>query len=176
MTSVFADNALLGGLFGDEEIAALFAPEAEIAALLAFEAALARAEDAEGVIPTGSGAAISQALEGLSVDPGELIAPTRAAGVVVPGLIKILRGRAGPAGAYIHWGATTQDATDTGLVLRLRDVFAVMERRLLALTTALAEQAISANVVAAYYHDHVFVGWDDRARALDVLTALANGK
>ena len=38
----------------------------------------------------------------IAVDPGELIAPTRAAGVVVPGLIKILRGRAGPASTYIH--------------------------------------------------------------------------
>jgi uncharacterized protein len=41
-----------------------------------------------------------------------------------------------------------------------------------AIATALAEQGISANVVAGYYHDHVFVPWARRADAMAALNAL----
>lgn len=142
MTAGFADNGLLSTLLGDAEIAAFFAPRAEISAMITFEAALARAEAAEGVIPADAGPALTAALASAVPDPGNLVGPTRAAGVVVPGLVKWLREQVGaPFGSYIHWGATTQDATDTGLVLRLRDVLSILEARLLALTGTLAEQA-----------------------------------
>lgn len=138
----FADNALLSGLLGDAEIAAYFSPRAEIAAMIAFEAALARAEAAEGVIPEEAGAALSASLSGIMPDPDDLIEPTRADGVVVPGLVKWLREQVGPPfSSFIHWGATTQDATDTGLVLRLRDVLLALEDRLRELTDVLASQA-----------------------------------
>ena len=39
-----------------------------------------------------------------------------------------------------------------------------------ALATALAAEGISANVVAGYFHDHLFVQWD---RRFDAMTALA---
>ena len=42
-----------------------------------------------------------------------------------------------------------------------------------AISTALTGAGISANVIAAYYHDHVFVPSADAARALAVLEALA---
>lgn len=44
-----------------------------------------------------------------------------------------------------------------------------------AISGALAGQGISANVVAGYYHDHVFVQWERRADAMAALTALAAG-
>ena len=40
---------------------------------------------------------------------------------------------------------------------------------------ALAEHGISANVVAAFHHDHIFVPWDRRDEALETLAALARG-
>ncbi|GAB6262521.1 ACT domain-containing protein [Photobacterium sp. CCB-ST2H9] len=43
-----------------------------------------------------------------------------------------------------------------------------------AVSTALAEHGISANVIAAYYHDHIFVPADKADKAVAVLTALAN--
>ena len=42
-----------------------------------------------------------------------------------------------------------------------------------AFSTALASHGISCNVVAAYYHDHIFVDSRDLARAMDVLGVLA---
>ena len=42
-----------------------------------------------------------------------------------------------------------------------------------AVSHALAQAAISCNVVAGYYHDHLFVPADEAERALEVLQALA---
>lgn len=41
-----------------------------------------------------------------------------------------------------------------------------------AVSKALTEANISCNVVAAYYHDHIFVPMKDATRALSVLTQL----
>jgi len=41
-----------------------------------------------------------------------------------------------------------------------------------AFSTALARQNISCNVVAAFYHDHIFVGVTDLERAMDLLSNL----
>lgn len=42
-----------------------------------------------------------------------------------------------------------------------------------AVAAALADRGISANMVAAFHHDHVFVPWDRRAEAMAALAALA---
>lgn len=42
-----------------------------------------------------------------------------------------------------------------------------------ALTSSLADKGISANVVAGFFHDHLFVDWEHRHRALAILSTLA---
>lgn len=42
------------------------------------------------------------------------------------------------------------------------------------ISSALAEKGISANIVAAYHHDHVFVPWDRRDEAMSVLNILSD--
>ena len=42
-----------------------------------------------------------------------------------------------------------------------------------AVSAALADAGISCNVVAGYFHDHLFVPYDRAAEAVDRLTALA---
>lgn len=44
-----------------------------------------------------------------------------------------------------------------------------------AVSKALTEANISCNVVAAYYHDHLFVPINDAERAMDVLNKLRHG-
>ena len=136
------DGDLLGGLFGDAEIAAHLDAAAEIAAMLRFEAALARVEARLGIIPAEAGPAISRALDGMVIDPSDLGAATTAAGVPVPELVRRLRARVGaPYGDFVHWGATSQDVMDTGLVLRLRTILGLLEARLRGLVARLAELA-----------------------------------
>jgi hypothetical protein len=43
------------------------------------------------------------------------------------------------------------------------------------IASALADKGIGANVVAAYFHDHLFVPWEQRHEALAILSALAAG-
>lgn len=45
-----------------------------------------------------------------------------------------------------------------------------------AIATALAGASISANVIAGYYHDHIFVAWDDRELAMQVLQGLSKNE
>lgn len=137
-----ADNPILDGLFADPEIAEHLSGAAEISAMIRFEDALARAEAAHGVIPSEAGQAITAALADLTVDPAELIGPTAAAGVPVPGLVKLLRERVGPPhGDVIHWGATSQDVVDTGWVLRFAAMVPILERRLVDLLRTLLDAA-----------------------------------
>jgi uncharacterized protein len=42
-----------------------------------------------------------------------------------------------------------------------------------AFSTALASAGISANVIAGFHHDHIFVPWSRRLDAMDVIGALA---
>src|SRR5437870_12090913 len=84
------------------------------------EAALAAAQEELGLIPPGTAEAIARAakVETLDLDAvGRDLAVT--AHPIVP-LVRELARRAGDAGRWVHWGATTQDIMDTGMVLQLR--------------------------------------------------------
>lgn len=45
-----------------------------------------------------------------------------------------------------------------------------------AFSSALGQAGISCNVMAGYYHDHLFVGLEDAGRAMDVLQQLTAGQ
>ena len=133
------DSAIFGDLFGDAELGRLFSDSAEIRAMLLALGALARAQGAVGLIPEISAAAIHRDALELTIDPGGLAAETGTSAVVVPALIKAFRhGMQAPEHAqYVHWGATSQDIIETGLILRLRQVIAIQEARLVGLIKAL---------------------------------------
>ncbi|MFH6961909.1 ACT domain-containing protein [Flavobacterium plurextorum] len=42
-----------------------------------------------------------------------------------------------------------------------------------AFSNALSEHEISCNVVAAYYHDHIFIDKKDTARAMEILSSFS---
>ena len=142
MTINPADSVLFGGLYGTDEIRTLFDDRRRLAFMLEVEVALARAQAAVGIIPAAAAEAIAAAADPAALDLAALGHETEKAGQPVMALAKALTHAAGAeAGRWVHWGATTQDITDTALVLQVRAALASLERDLLALIGALADQA-----------------------------------
>lgn len=136
------DSQILGRLFADGEIAALFSDEAAIRTMVTFEAALARIEAELGIIPKGAADAIERAAAAFEPDMEAIAAGAEATGVPVVALVEQLRAAVGGAAAtYVHWGATSQDVVDTGLVLRLHTALDLISGRLGLLIKQLATLA-----------------------------------
>lgn len=132
------DHPLLARLLGDGEIAAQFSAEAEIAQVAVFESALAVAEGAEGIIPAEAAAAIANGLTAFEPNMTAIAEATARDGVITVELVRQMRAQVGePHGQHLHFGATSQDAIDTSLVLRLRPVLATLAQRLGTLIEAL---------------------------------------
>ena len=137
------DSPLMRDLLSDRETAALFSDHAEIRAILLFEGALARAQGKLGVIPELAGAVIHRAAREAALDPTALTEGAAKAGVCVPALVPAFRAEIkGPEhAAYVHFGATSQDATDTALALRLKRLAGILDGRLEAILSRLGAAA-----------------------------------
>ena len=136
------DSRITGPLFSDPETAALFTDEAVIHAMAQVEAALAFAEGACGVIPQDAADAIVKACGSASVEGDALSEGMARDGVPVPALVKELRAQLDTDHArFLHWGATSQDIVDTGLVLRLKAALDLHETALWRLAKLLADLA-----------------------------------
>lgn len=141
MTASPFDSSLLGKLVSDPETAEYFSDEAAVRAMLEFEAALAAVQERLEVIPAGSAAKICRAAEAFAPDWARLVTSMQVSGHPVTELVRELREAAGPAGQYVHFGATAQDVMDTALVMRLSRVLATFDRRLQDLVDNLADHA-----------------------------------
>ena len=128
--------------FTTDAMRAVFAPAARVQRVLDFEAALARAEAAAAVIPAAAAATIAKHCDAREFDVYALAVASRAAGnLAIPLVNALTRAVGDDAKGYVHWGATSQDALDTGLVLQLRDALALLDTDLDRLARALAAQA-----------------------------------
>jgi 3-carboxy-cis,cis-muconate cycloisomerase len=136
------DSRVLGRLFTSAEMQAVFTDRAMIQAWLDAETGLSAAQAELGLIPESAAAAIAAAADAARFDLDAISAEIqRTAHPLVP-LLRQLGAAAGPeAAAYLHYGATTQDITDTGLALQLRQAVAILERLLAGLTGTLADLA-----------------------------------
>ncbi len=136
------DSAIYRELLRDEEVAERFDDAAQIESWLGVEAALANAQAALGLVPDDAAAAIEQACTAGGIDPAQLAASTGRDGIPIPALLEVLRESLTEQHAdWLHFGATTQDIVDTGLVLRLRAVCDIAEARLQLLLHLFADLA-----------------------------------
>jgi len=137
--------ALLDPLFGSTAMREVFSDSVRLQGMLDFEAALARAEARGGVIPAAAAAAISSKCRASLIDTGALASATAASLNPAIPLIKQLTALVAKehpeAAQFVHWGATSQDANDTGLVLQMRQAFDILETDLSALCRGLAKLA-----------------------------------
>src|SRR5438874_11929102 len=103
-------------------MAGVFSDAALVRRMLDFEAALARAEARAGVIPPEVADAIGAACRAGRFDPAALGREAAVAGTLAIPLVRLLAERVqGDDGKFVHWGATSQDALDTAMMLQVRD-------------------------------------------------------
>jgi 3-carboxy-cis,cis-muconate cycloisomerase len=138
-------NQLFDRYFISAAMAAVFSDTGRVQGMLDFEAALARAEARVGLIPHSAVAPIEAACRAERYDFAALAEAIALAGNSAIPLVKALGRQVAAADPqaerYVHLGATSQDAMDTGLVLQLRQACALLDADLAQLAEALALQA-----------------------------------
>jgi 3-carboxy-cis,cis-muconate cycloisomerase len=136
---------LFDSLFRSQEVEKVLSDRACLQGMLDFEAGLARAEARAGVIPSSAAMAIAEKCKVELFDVAELARAAKLAGNVAIPLLKALIGLVAQtdkdAARYVHWGATSQDAIDTGCVLQLRQALKFVGKDLDRLAAALAALA-----------------------------------
>jgi len=143
MAASVYESPLFAKLFPTGEVGRLFTDTAELRAMLLVEGTLAKVQGEAGIIPTDSAAFIHRSAMELQVDPAGLAEATGQNGVCVPALVTAFRKEmeAPDHAQFVHWGATSQDIIDTGLMLRLRQTLTLIERDLTTLASRLADLA-----------------------------------
>jgi 3-carboxy-cis,cis-muconate cycloisomerase len=126
----------------DPGIRALYRLENRWQAWLDVEAALAGAQAELGIIPEAAGAAIAakarlDLLERARIDEGF----ARTGHTIVPLVWELSRVVGEPHGGWVHWGATTQNITQTGDLLVLRQAHRAFLRLIGTALQAAAELA-----------------------------------
>lgn len=138
-------NQLFDAYFTAPTMRAVFCDAGRVQGMLDFEAALARAEARVGLIPAEAVAPIEAACMAELYDFSVLAQAIVTAGNSAIPLVKALGKRIAAANPdaerYVHLGATSQDAMDSGLVLQLRVAIDLLETDLATLADALAMQA-----------------------------------
>jgi 3-carboxy-cis,cis-muconate cycloisomerase len=140
------DSAIFGDMFGTAAMRAVFGDRAFLARCVEVEAALARAQARLGMIPAEAAAAISRAAAAIADHPEtldlvRLKRETENVGYPILPLVRQIAEKAGEAGRWLHWGATTQDIMDTAVVLQIRAGLDLLEADLAAARDYLADLA-----------------------------------
>lgn len=137
--------ALYTPLLRGSALTKIFSDERTLQGMLDFEAALARALAKCGAIPESAVSAIVGQCRADRLDAESLAQAAANAGNLAIPLVKQLTANVKredeQAARYVHWGATSQDAIDTGMVLQIRAALAVSETLISGLIQTFAEQA-----------------------------------
>jgi len=139
MPATTLDSAIFRDIFSTAAMRRIFSDEYRVQCYLDFEAALARVQARLGIIPERATAEIVRHCKVENIDLVKLKAQTERIGYPILGVVQQLVAlSADGLGEYCHWGATTQDVTDTAAVLQLRAALELVEQDLAAISAALA--------------------------------------
>ncbi len=126
----------------DPGIRALFAEESRFQSWLDVEAALAQAQAELGVIPIHAADEITRKAKLSYLDLDAIHAGLARTGhPLVPLIWELDRVCEGDAGGYVHWGATTQNITQTGKLMSLRAAHRIFLGQLAGVLRSLATLA-----------------------------------
>src|SRR6201996_5998 len=142
MSAVGVSAGIFRDIFSTEPMRRIFADENRVQKYLDIEAALARAQARLGIIPQEAAEEICRHCDAKEYDFAKLKSQTERIGYpvlpVVQQLVALCRDG---LGEWCHWGATTQDITDSATVLQIREGLNLGEADLNGISDALAALA-----------------------------------
>jgi 3-carboxy-cis,cis-muconate cycloisomerase len=146
MPSSTLDSDYYKDMFGTEEMRAIFNDHNRLNAWIATEIALADAQENLGIIPTGIAEAIKKSGHPENFDLKEMKADFDRVGFpILPFVNQLNKACGADAAKWIHYGATTQDILDTGMVLQIKDGLELIEEELGSIIEATSILAKSHN-------------------------------
>jgi len=142
MASSIIDSRIFQGLFSSDAMRAVWSDENRTQKYLDIERALAIVQGRLGLIPQEAADEIVSHCTLEQIDMHLLRQQTERIGYPILGVVsqlnKLCRDK---LGEYCHWGATTQDITDTATVLQIREGLVLVEKDLAAIAQAMAKLA-----------------------------------
>jgi len=153
-----SDERSTASRIGDPGLRALYKIENRWQAWLDVEVALARAQAELGIIPAAAVEPIAHAARLDQMDRARIDeAFARTAHTIVPLVWELSRLVGEPHGGWVHWGATTQNITQTGDLLVLRQAHGIFLRQMheaLAAMAELAERGADMPIAARTHGQH----------------------
>src|ERR1700683_3325328 len=142
MPATAIDSAVFRNIFSTEAMRRVFSDENRVQKYLDFEAALARAQARLGIIPKEAAEEIVRHCDAAEIDFGKLKTQTERIGYpVLPVVQQLVAACRDGLGEWCHWGATTQDITDSATGLQIREALELIEADLDGIAGALAALA-----------------------------------
>ena len=139
MTASMIDSQVFRHIFSTEAMRQVFSDEQRVQYYLDIEAALAKVQGRMGIIPAEAAEEIIAHCHAGQFDMQKLKTATERIGYPVLPVVQQLVGLCRDGlGEWCHWGATTQDITDTATVMQIRAALDLIEADLKAISTALA--------------------------------------
>ena len=162
MPSTILDSAVFRDIFTTPAMRHVWSDENRVQKYLDFEAALARAQARLGIIPKNAAAEIVRHCEAKQIDMVKLKEATEKIGYpvlpVVQQLVKLCKDG---LGEWSHWGATTQDITDTATIMQIREALDLIENEIDGIRDALA-------TLAKKYRDTPMAGRSNLQQAVPI--------
>ncbi len=142
MSASIIDSHIFGDIFSASAMRAVWSDENRTAKYLDFERALAVAQGRLAIIPAEAAEEIVRNCDVAKIDMDRLKARTEQIGYPVLGVVSQLNALCrDKLGEWCHWGATTQDVTDTATVLQIREALELIEADLRDISASLARLA-----------------------------------
>jgi len=140
--------------YGRTQVREIFSRTARLGRALRVEAALAATEAELGMVPPDAAASIAAVANTEKVPLARVDALERELRHDVMAIARALGEAAGPAGRWVHFGATSADITDSALALELRESGEILRADLTDLTRALAGLARTHRATAEVGRTH----------------------
>jgi 3-carboxy-cis,cis-muconate cycloisomerase len=162
MPATALDSLIFRDIFSTAAMRQVFSDENRVQRYLDIEAALARAQARLGIIPKEAAEEICRHCSAGEFDFDLLKKQTERIGYpVLPVVQQLVKKCRDGLGEWCHWGATTQDITDTATVLQIREALDLVEAELVAIGKALA-------ALARRYRDTPMAGRSNLQQAVPI--------